>query len=198
MCPFFIDTPKLTPKMTPKKKKKKKNRVGPNQQTSPPTGPHWCHVQYIRASELVEVHQPGDVPDRFWWSDLSMVIVRINGLVITYKWDILGLFHTYKWDILGWKKPMDPTSPLIRSPNPSTGHPSMSWFKQRGPNLSRWSPNSQPLSFGTTKNCQGFFFDEKTWQPCSVSGTKVVKLLVGPTCIIPWSTQRSCSGIRLT
>ena len=29
-----------------------------------------------------------------------------------------------------------------------------------------------------------------TWQPCSVPGTNVVKLLVGPTCRIPWSTQR--------
>ena len=40
--------------------------------------------------------------------------------------------------------------------------------------------------------------DRISWQPCSVKpGTKAVKLLVGPTCKIPRSTQRSCSGIRL-
>ena len=33
-----------------------------------------------------------------------------------------------------------------------------------------------------------------TWQPCSVPGTKAVKLLVGPTCKIPRSIQRSVLG----
>ena len=36
-----------------------------------------------------------------------------------------------------------------------------------------------------------------SWQPFYRSpGTKAVKLLVGPTCKIPRSTQRSCLGIR--
>ena len=46
-----------------------------------------------------------------------------------------------------------------------------------------------------------FFFQHKkkatkSWQPVVVPGEKKVTLLVGPTCKIPRSTQRSCSGIR--
>ena len=36
-----------------------------------------------------------------------------------------------------------------------------------------------------------------TWQPLGKTRLKA-KLLVGPKCKIPRSTQRSCSGIRLT
>ena len=67
-------------------------------------------------------------------------------------------------------------------------------YHENQPNVGKYTIHG---SYGELyKSTRDFFgVEKKTWQTLGKTLLKM-KLLVGPTCKIPRSTQRSCSGIR--